>query len=300
MSIGRALLCFLLWLPFRAAAMNDTDGLYGVGIFPISRAGEASTLAIEREWVEIQLGRDARLETRRYQIVNEGPAGRFEIGWICTVNALDRHGPCTRMSVDGRAVSLAFRNGLVRDPDFLERRFQKIERTPRVEVVEKDREQMLLSLEHLDGKIAAQSWAAASVEFGAGQQRVLEVEQQRPLCSGYDVVDFVPDFRLHGERFFRRAAIPWVEFRFEIVGGSLDPELFPLRPDLVERTRVTSDAGGVVWRVRDYPVQETGDQGYYGRLPFDLSRPWVPWEERVRGVWHKATGRSSLCGPDLD
>jgi hypothetical protein len=88
MRIGQTLLCFLLWLSLRAAAMNDTDGLYGVGIFPISRTGEASTLVIEREWVDIRLGRD------------------------------------------GRAVSLAFRNGLVSDPDF-GGVFQKIER-PRV------------------------------------------------------------------------------------------------------------------------------------------------------------------------
>lgn len=82
------------------------------------------------------------------------------------------------------------------------------------------------------------------------------------------------------------------------MGGSLDPELFRLRPDLVEQTRVTSDGGAVVWSVRDYPVQETGEAGYYGRLPFDPSGPWEPWTELVRGVWQKATGRSSPCAPD--
>jgi hypothetical protein len=296
--IRRTLLCLLACLPFRAAAMNDTDGLYGVGVFPIAGSGEPPALAIEREWVDIQLGPVTRRETRRYEILNEGPAGQYEIGWICTVNALNRHAPCTRMAVDGRAVTLSHHNGRVRDPDF-PGVFRGIERPPRVEAVAWDPSEARgdAAIE-TDGTIEAQSWASASIEFGTGQRRILEVEQQRPVCPDY--VDFIPDFRLHGERFFLRPSIPEVEFRFEILGGSLDPERFRLRADLAETTRITRDGGAIRWQVRDYPVHESGESGYYGRSLFDPDVPWQPLREEVAGIWQKATGRTSPCETGRD
>jgi hypothetical protein len=294
----RTLLCLLACLPFRAGAMNDTDGLYGVGVFPIAGSGEPPALAIEREWVDIQLGPTTRRENRRYEILNEGAAGSYEIGWICTVNALDRHAPCTRMAVDGRAVTLSHHNGRVSDPD-LPGALRWIGRPPRVEAVAWDLSKARgdVTIE-ADGTIEAQSWASASIQFDTGQRRILEVEQQRPLCP--DTVDFIPDFRLHGERFFLRPAVPEVEFRFEILEGSLDPERFRIRADLVATTRITRDGGAIRWQVRDYPVREAGGSGYYGRSLFDPDVPWQPLYEELAGIWQKATGRTSPCEADRD
>ena len=283
--------------PSAGAAMNDTDGVFGRGVFPIAPAGVRTPLVIDQEWVEVRLVPGERHEVRRYALRNTGEEGSFEIGWVCAVNAVDALERCYRMTVDGKKVTLRFQTGRLRDPDYWTSVGKTRMPPPRVERQETSPREVAACLEHVDGTICGQSWASAQIPFGASQTRVLQVESREPI-SADRFLHAVPTFRLHAERYFRNPTIPKLELRFHVEGGDVDPKPFPVRADLVAGVSSWQDGRTAVWSITDFPVQEGGEPGYYGRRVLELSGDGASARQArtlVCGIYERATGQSIRC-----
>lgn len=243
-----------------ARAMNDTDAVVAMGLFPFDAGSRF--LRIEAESLDV-LVRPGGCRVRRvYRIACRDTSGTFRLGTAVLgpdyrSDGLER---ALHVHLDGLPCSLAVRTGRL------------VDRGASVKVEARTDEEIRDCNEHNDGDICGHTWIEFKADFERGGTRTISLDYAPAAQTPWHALEYaIPQLALYTEKFWAGEAVPAVDVRLRPAGWSAPFEAFIPHGPYLKYTKpgFRTDGGMLHWEIHDYRPDK-GPMTYGERLV----HPW--------------------------